>query len=163
MRRTVLLIRHAKSSWDDPRMKDIDRPLNPRGREEARLMAEKLKEKGIVADRFICSPAVRTRETAEIFLQILELPPSALEIMDDLYEPGISDFEKAILSARSSDATIAIIAHNPGITYYAGMVANVKIDNMPTCSIFAFGGDASDWAEFLHIQKEFRFFESPKV
>lgn len=144
-------------------MKDIDRPLNKRGRTEGKLMAERLREKGLVIDQYLCSPAKRTRETVEFFLQSLKAPETALKIVDDLYEPSIQDFEKAILSADNNASTIAIISHNPGITYYAGMVTEVSIDHMPTTGIFVFGSEAKTWAEFLHTKKEFLFFESPKI
>lgn len=163
MAKTVLLIRHAKSSWDDANQKDIDRPLNRRGREDAPKMAERLQRKGVKIGQFLCSPARRTRETVEYFLQTLGAGKERLKIVDGLYEPEIIDFEKAIAGADEQAETIAIIAHNPGITYYASMVTNIRIDNMPTSGIFAYTANAKNWAEFLQMNKEFLFFEYPKL
>ena len=63
--KTLLLIRHAKSSWDDPGLSDYERPLNERGKKDAPAMAEKLYERGIKIDAFVTSPARRARKTAE--------------------------------------------------------------------------------------------------
>jgi len=65
--KTLLLIRHAKSSWDDPALSDYERPLNERGKKDAPAMAERLYERGIKIDAFITSPARRARKTAEVF------------------------------------------------------------------------------------------------
>ena len=67
--KTLLLVRHAKSSWDDPGMDDIDRPLNDRGKTDAPVMAKRLKNKGVRIDTFISSPAKRARRTARYFAE----------------------------------------------------------------------------------------------
>ena len=67
--KTLLLIRHAKSSWDDPGLSDYERPLNDRGKKDAPMMAERLYERGIKIDAFISSPARRARKTAEQFVK----------------------------------------------------------------------------------------------
>ena len=65
----LILIRHAKSDWDDPSLDDFDRPLNGRGKRDAPLMAERLRDKDIKIDQFIASPAKRARKTAAIFTE----------------------------------------------------------------------------------------------
>ena len=65
--KTLLLIRHAKSSWDEPGISDFDRPLNERGKKDAPIMAKRVKEKAIELDHLISSPAKRAKKTAKYF------------------------------------------------------------------------------------------------
>jgi phosphohistidine phosphatase len=65
--KSILMIRHAKSSWDDPGQPDFDRPLNERGKQDAPSMAKRLLEKSVAIDAFISSPAKRARKTASLF------------------------------------------------------------------------------------------------
>ncbi len=70
--KTLLLVRHAKSSWNDLTLSDFDRPLNDRGKDDAPQMAKRIKDKKIKIDLFISSPAKRAKKTANIFMEIFD-------------------------------------------------------------------------------------------
>jgi phosphohistidine phosphatase len=106
----LLLLRHAKSSWADPGLRDHDRPLNDRGRNAAQSMGEHLRARGWLPDVVLCSSARRTCETAAL----LALPSSVeLAVEDDLY---LADPDTVLHRIRAVDdraATVLVIGHNP--------------------------------------------------
>lgn len=106
----LLLLRHAKSSWDDPELPDHDRPLAPRGRRAAKLIRGHLREKRIPISLVLCSSARRTRETVE-----LVGPEGELKIEEELYSAS-SDRLLGRLRALSDDLeTVMLVGHNPAI------------------------------------------------
>ena len=160
--RNVLLIRHAKSSWEDFRVKDADRPLNDRGKRDGPKMAARLAQARITIDRLYCSNALRARQTAAYFQQVLGLPAEALLEVPELYlaEPPV--YQSLIQSAPDELKTLAFIAHNPGITNFANSFGVARIDNIPTTGIFAVSAAAASWADFLPANKRLLFFDYPK-
>ena len=160
--KTLLLVRHAKSSWDDPEMKDFDRPLNDRGKKDAPEMAERLKDKGLKIDQFVSSPAKRARKTAKIFAEAYNVKKDDVKLVDELYHASPSAFAKTIAELKDKHDVVAIFSHNPGITEYASSLTNVRIDNIPTCGMFAVQADIKNWSEFDTTEKSFLFFDYPK-
>ena len=160
--KTVLLVRHAKSSWDDISLSDFERPLNDRGKKNAPEMAERLLNKKIAIDAFLSSPAKRAKKTAEIFAKTYKREKEDVLLVPELYEAHPDDFVKAIENAPGNASCIAVFSHNPGITDFANSLTEVKIDNMPTCSVFAVKVNVNDWQDFGKAAKEFHFFDFPK-
>jgi phosphohistidine phosphatase len=112
MTRTLILIRHTKSDWDDSGLDDHDRPLNDRGRLSAPRIGAWLAEQGFEPDAVLCSTARRTRETWEGISAQLSAPPEPV-FSRGLYHAAPADMLNAI---RDSDAErLAVVAHNPGI------------------------------------------------
>ncbi len=160
--KTVLLIRHAKSSWDDLHLADFDRPLNDRGKSDAPRMAERLYGKDILIDTFISSPAKRAKKTAEIFSEKYGVKKTDIIFVPSLYEASDSIFYDVIANAPQKSQSLAIFSHNPGITDFANRLTTSRIDNMPTCAVFAVKVDVEHWSEFKQGRKEFYFFDFPK-
>ena len=92
----LLLVRHAKSSWDNFSVKDFDRPLNERGKKDAPVMAKRLLKKDIMIDAFISSPAKRARKTAEAFVKEYKGNKEPIIFLDELYLASPSAFEEVI-------------------------------------------------------------------
>src|SRR2546423_3333864 len=159
--KTLLLIRHAKSSWDQPGVDDFDRPLNERGKKDAPEMAKRLKDKKIHIDLFVSSPAKRARRTARFFAKEWDVKKDEIKLVDGLYMAGPSAFLKAIEDLDNKKDSVALFAHNPGITELANLLTNVHIDDMPTCSVFAVQADTNSWQEFKNAGKKFIFFDYP--
>jgi phosphohistidine phosphatase len=136
--KTLLLVRHAKSSWDAPGLSDFDRTLNERGKKDAPEMAKRLKEKDISIDLFVSSPAKRARKTAKYFAEEFDVKKDDIQLVDDLYSATQSAFQKTVSELNDKNNAVAIFSHNPGITEFANSLSNVRIDDMPTCSIFAY-------------------------
>jgi phosphohistidine phosphatase len=159
----VLLIRHAKSSWDDPAQKDIDRPLNDRGKKDAPEMAKRLLDKKVKIDVFMSSPAKRALVTCKYFIKAYDKKEKNIIEVQQLYEPQVENFYNVIREADNDYDTIAIFSHNPGITAFVNELTNVHVDDMPTCSIFAINVDIKKWKDFEEGEKQFWFFEYPKL
>ena len=161
--KSLLLIRHAKSSWADIAQKDFDRPLNERGKKDASAMAKHLhKEKKIVLDAILSSPAKRTLSTAKFFASEFDVSKKHIKEIQELYEASIEDFNMAVLNIDDNYNTVALFAHNPGITAFSNILTNIRVDDMPTCAVFALHINTDSWKDFKTAEKEFWFFDYPK-
>lgn len=112
--KTIYLLRHAKSSRDDPSLDDADRPLNKRGRDAARRMAAEMKRRGVAPDLILCSPSRRTRETLSL------IQPSLPGRRDALFESDLYLADEATLLRRlrrldDTLSSVVLIGHDPGI------------------------------------------------
>ena len=161
--KTLLIIRHAKSSWDIGTITDFERPLNERGKKDAPEMASRLKKRNIKVDAFVSSPAKRAKKTAELFCTTFHYPVDTVQLISKLYHAGVAVFFEVVASLDNSANTVAIFSHNPGITEFVNLLTDkTPIDNMPTCSIFAVKAFTNNWADFTKAKKEFLFFDFPK-
>ena len=162
--KTLLLIRHAKSSWDDPELTDYERPLNERGKKDAPAMAEKLYERGIKIDAFVTSPARRARKTAEQFAKRYKKEKEDLLLKTELYMASDEAFNSVVEKLNDDIDCVAIFSHNPGITDFANSLTDdIRIDNIPTSGIFAVSIEAKKWNKFKEAKKKFLFFDYPKA
>lgn len=161
--KTLLLIRHAKSDWNDASLSDFDRPLNERGKRDAPLMAQRLLDKKIGIDLFVSSPAKRAKKTATIFAEAWGLDKKKVDFYDELYLAPETVFTSVISQLNNGADAVAVFAHNPGITDFANSLTNTRIDDMPTCCIFAVQADCKDWNEFATAKKKFLFVDYPKA
>lgn len=160
--KTLLLVRHAKSSWDQPGLSDFDRPLNDRGKKDAPEMAKRLKEKGLEIELFVSSPARRARKTAKYFASEFNVSKEDIVLVEDLYLATAEAFVKTVTGLPDKADVVAVFSHNPGITEFASSLTNVRIDDMPTCAVFAVTADTGKWAHFPAAEKNFLFFDYPK-
>jgi len=120
--RTLLLLRHAKSSWDDPALDDFDRPLAKRGREAAPRMGREMARRGWLPDRALVSAALRTRQTWELVEVGL---PHAVPAFSDrsIYEAPAERILDAIRSTPAGVETLLVVGHNPGIEDLVALLA----------------------------------------
>lgn len=160
--KTLFLIRHAKSSWDNITLPDIERPLNERGKYDAPLMAKRLKDKKIEIDAFVSSPAKRAKKTAEIFMDVFDAKEKKLVLIPSLYEATTEKYYDAIENLKEKYDTVAVFAHNPGITDFINSLECSPISDMPTCAVYALKIKTKSWKGFMVAYKEFLFFDYPK-
>jgi phosphohistidine phosphatase len=160
--KTLLLVRHAKSSWDQIGVSDFDRPLNERGKKDAPLMAKRVKERGVKLDHLISSPAKRAIRTARFFAKEFDFKKKDIELIEGLYGATRSEFLKAVAAINNKYDTVALFSHNPGITDFASSLTNIRVDDMPTCAVFALRVETDNWKDFPDAQKNFLFFDYPK-
>lgn len=147
-----LIIRHAKSSWSDLSMKDIDRPLNKRGHHDAPKMADLLrKERKVNLQYVYSSPANRALTTAKVFHEKLEILRE-IDIRKDLYHANVEDILYIMESTDMNIDSFAIFGHNPGFTYLVNHFSKMNIENLPTCGIAHFEANIEEWGE-LHPDK----------
>ncbi|MEO6731198.1 MAG: histidine phosphatase family protein [Ferruginibacter sp.] len=160
----LLVVRHAKSSWDIGTIHDFERPLNDRGKKDAPVMAKRLLDRKIPIDLFVSSPAKRAKKTAELFCEIYENKEEAIEYISMLYQATTADFYEVVEHLKDSFNTVAIFSHNPGITEFVNTLTDaVALDNMPTCGVYAIKVQTNKWADFKKAKKEFLFFDYPKM
>ncbi len=159
----LILVRHAKSSWDDFSLPDLQRPLNERGKKDAPKMANRLKTHFSKIDAFVCSPAKRARKTAELFMKEFDSPGKKPQVEPGLYEATVTKFYQAVESLDDKDKTVALFAHNPTITDFINSLDCRPIDDMPTCGVYVLSADTKTWKDFRQAAKEFRFFDYPRL
>ncbi len=161
----LFIIRHAKSSWSSPSLSDFDRPLNERGKTDAPDMARRLKGRKIEPDLLVSSPAMRAWSTMQYFAKAFHMPPNQILKMDALYHAPAHVFYDTIkdLQLHNESTSVALFSHNPGITDFVNSLGLARLDNMPTCGIFALKIDTQDWATFEQAEKTFLFFDYPKL
>ena len=157
----VLLVRHAKSDWSAD-TDDFNRPLNERGKRDAPIMAERLMKRNFKIDALVSSPARRALKTARIFADHLGMNKEHIILNEQLYLPPPSKFFEVLQSLDDKMNTVAVFSHNNGITEFANSLGIALIDNMPTCSIFAFKANTNSWSDLRDVNKEFLFFDYPK-
>ncbi|MBZ9887070.1 histidine phosphatase family protein [Mesorhizobium sp. BR1-1-3] len=125
--RQLLLLRHAKSSWDDPDLDDFDRPLAERGSKAARLMGRELAARGWLPDLALVSAALRTRETWRLVAAELPVPPQ-VAFLKALYDASAADILSQIGQTDASSGSFLVIGHNPGLEQLARQLAGPGSD-----------------------------------
>lgn len=160
--KSLLITRHAKSSWDNFAQKDFERPLNERGHRDAPEMAKRLLKKNIEIDAFISSTAVRALTTCTYFAKAYHKEKEIIKI-PELYHASPEIFYTVINNVNDSFHTIALFSHNPGITAFVNDLTDAHIDNMPTCGVFAVNAKIKSWKDFFSAKKELWFFDYPKL
>ena len=131
--RTLYLLRHAKSSWKDASLRDFDRPLKDRGRKAAKRIGKHLAAEKLNDPLVICSPAVRTRETAEIVLKSANLRVE--ERFDErIYEASLRDLLQVVSEIPDDKQVVILIGHNPGFEELLAFLTG-EGRRMPTCAL----------------------------
>jgi phosphohistidine phosphatase len=142
----LFLIRHAKSSWDDSGLRDIERPLNGRGRKDAPVMADWLAEQHSPPVALVSSPAVRARSTAGFFAKAYQLDDREVLIVNDLYEASAHDILQVVHGLEESWHNVLLFGHNPGLTDLVNEFADTYVLNLPTCGIAELHSGAKTWS-----------------
>lgn len=162
--KTLILVRHAKSSWNDSSLSDIYRPLNNRGKRDAPFMAKVLVETGIKVDRFISSPANRALTTARHFAAAYGFhEENDIQIEDLIYHESIRSIMKLISDLDDDYKTVALFGHNPDFTSLASMYSNENFSNVPTCGVVCIDFDVDSWTDTGESLGNLRFFKYPKM
>lgn len=158
----LYLVRHAKSSWDDPDLADFERPLNKRGKRDAPFMAQRIAELGARPDIIISSPAKRAILTARAFADALEYPHNNIVQDKAVYLADVSGLLQIIRSIDDSNEQAMIFGHNPGFTSLANFLGKRSIDNIPTCGVYCLDFDDLSWSKVGRNKGTVRFFDYPK-
>ncbi len=143
--KTVYFVRHAKSSWTDSSLKDIERPLGPRGLRDAPFMAKLMSAKGIKPDLIISSPANRALSTAKHFQREFEIADEKLLIKSEIYEAFPAQVINVVNHSDNDLNTLFVFGHNPAFTSIANLFSDDYIPNIPTCGIFKIDSLVDNW------------------
>lgn len=160
--KTLLLVRHAKSSWDNADLSDFERPLNERGKENAPMMAQRLKDKKVGISAFVSSPAKRAKKTAKIFMKEYGKKHEELILIPSLYEASTKDFYEVVEELDDKYESVALFSHNPGISDFVNSLEIFPVYDMPTCGVYALEIYTNLWKQFKDADKKFLFFDYPK-
>lgn len=158
----LLICRHAKSSWKDINLADIDRPLNKRGRMNAPEMGRRLKHRSLKPDLIVSSPARRAFATAARIGGELDIPRKNIQIADDVYNSYPAKLVKIVQCFNDVHDRVMIVGHNPEITVLANLLGGLHIDNVPTGGIVALNFDVSSWKNVSEEKGDLIFFDYPR-
>ena len=158
------IIRHAKSSWAEPRQTDFERPLNKRGNADGPRMARWLAYQADPATWIWSSDAARALATAEFVARgFAEANP---QVVADhrLYHPSLESVCEVLRETPSDHSSVAVVAHNPGLTYLVNHLAHERVlDNLPTFGIAQFSVAGEAWADFGPAMTTFASLTAPKT
>lgn len=158
----LLLCRHAKSSWKDITLEDIDRPLNKRGKRDAPEMAKRLNSQGIRPDMIVSSPARRARKTARQIAKITGLGKKNVILLEKIYAASPRELVEIINTFDDAAAVVLMVGHNPEITILANALSDLDIDNVPTCGIVTLDFKVASWKEVGKSKGTLVFFDYPR-
>lgn len=159
--KTLYLLRHAKSSWSDASLRDFDRPLNDRGREAAEHIGKRVSAEELIDPLLICSPAVRTRETAEIVLQSSQLRVEQ-RFDERIYEASLSDLLQVVSEIPDDKQIVIMIGHNPGFEELLAFFTGER-RRMPTCALAKISFDVTSWKDIKPGDGSLEWFTTPKT
>lgn len=151
----ILLMRHAKSSWDQPGQIDKERPLNPRGQDAATAMSAWLPEQQLLPQKILHSPAVRTTQTVDILLESWLSLGHAIERepIDQLYLGPPQAIMETLGQTPENVETVLLVAHNPGLEELIAYIAR-QYHRFPTAAV-ADIQFADDWETALTDPRKF--------
>lgn len=158
--KTIVLLRHAKSAWDQPQISDHERPLADRGRNAAPKMATRLADLALPLDVILCSTSRRTRQTFSLMSAVLSMHAKTVSFLDSLYSADADTILAHIWSLPASLHSCCVIGHNPGLTDVLQRITRAGIDNIPTCGIAVVECNVENWEDVK--EGELRSFITPK-
>ena len=143
--KTLYILRHAKSSWNDTSLTDYERPLNERGLRTAPFMGKLMEERGLVPDVIVSSPAIRARQTAELVCEASGFEPE-ISFNELIYEANVGTLVAVVSELNDENGSLLLVGHNPGaeslIYYLTGEIAP-----MPTAALGVIELDIETWTE----------------
>jgi len=160
--KTLFLVRHAKSSWKDPGLPDLLRPLNKRGRRDAPMMGRRLARRGFEVELILSSPATRAQQTAEALAEELLYPWDEIVTEEDLYE---ADAEEILAVIKKQDEwidSLMVVGHNPGMTSLANYLGRADFENVPTTGVLQLRYDIETWSDIDAMEPTTVSFDCPK-
>ncbi len=133
----LILIRHAKSSWNQPNLSDFDRPLNERGERDAPVMGKRLLERGIRPNALVSSPAKRAFSTACVIAEALGFPPQQIRTEPRIYEATVGTLLAIIQALENRHQQVLLFGHNPSMSELSRYLSGESLEELPTCGVFA--------------------------
>lgn len=161
--KTILIMRHAKSSWDDSSLKDFDRPLNKRGRRDAPAMGQYLAGLDLLPDHIVCSAARRAKETIGLLSDELGVEKHIIHYDESLYFDGVGAYLDAIRSAPDDAGIVLVAGHNPTIEHLVAKLSGGSArQKITTANIACFYSSATSWDEVSERNTTFKWLTGPK-
>lgn len=143
--KTLLLMRHAKSSWKDAGLRDFERPLNERGRKSAPLMGRLLRRRKTLPDLVVSSPAERARETTALVAESAALRAPA-RFDERIYEATPATLLEVVAQLDETADTALLVGHNPGMEELIASLTGAQ-ERMPTAAVACVALDVEKWSK----------------
>jgi phosphohistidine phosphatase len=160
--KTLIIVRHAKSTWEYENISDIDRPLKLKGIRDAYDMARKTKIERLIPGIVISSPAIRALHTADIFIRVLEIKYSKLKLDERLYGTSVGVIKKVIGEQDDALKSLMIFGHNPDFSELATVLSGNDFIEIPTCGLVKITFDSPDWKSIGSSTVKDIFIDFPK-
>ena len=160
--KSLTLVRHAKSSWDDDSIADRDRPLSKRGERDAPKMGKRILKAGIRPSLMLSSPANRAWTTARLVAAEIGYPPEFLQREDDLYLATVSDILDVIAAQDEGFNHLMLFGHNPGLTDFANFLVPGLTGNVPTAGVVSVSIHTDSWDLRDRPEAELVLYDFPK-
>ena len=141
--KTLFLLRHAKSSWDDARLSDFERPLNERGLQSAPRIGEVFKQNNFQTELILSSPAKRAAQTAELFKEAAQLN-DAIKFDERIYEASPSKLLEILAEQSDELNSILLVGHNPGLENLVKFLTS-EVQPMPTAALAVINLEIENW------------------
>jgi phosphohistidine phosphatase len=160
--KTLVLVRHAKSSWKDATLADRDRPLNRRGNRDALKMGDQLADLVGAPDLIVSSPATRALATARIVADVVGYPVDGIREDERIYEASPAEILEVVRELDDERDRVFLFGHNPGLTDLVNELSEPAIDSVPTCGVVEFRLTADRWADVSRATVRRAAFITPK-
>ncbi len=158
--KTLYLLRHAKSSWDNSSLADFERPLNERGLTAAPLMGETMREKNFLPEVIVSSPAKRARQTAGLVKDSADIE-GEIEFDERIYEASTSNLLQVVSGLSDENTGAMLVGHNPGFENLVRVLTG-KFETMPTAALAVIDLEIESWREVSPDCGSLREFLRPK-
>ncbi len=159
--KTLYLVRHAKSSWNNASLSDFERPLNDRGNADKKVMAKRLKEKETELDFILSSSAKRTSQTTYAIKEELSISSENIKFSDNLYHASLVNMLSETNSVSDDNDIIMLVGHNPGMSNLCDYLCDYFVD-FPTLGIAKITFELDSWQEISRGTGTLEWFDFPK-
>lgn len=161
-RRNLLIVRHAKSSWNEAGLPDHERPLNRRGERDAPFMGAVLRQRGFRPEAIVSSPARRARMTAERLAEALGYAEADIAIRAAMYEQGLEGAFSVLQSLDDRWHRVILVGHNPDLLRLINLLGGETLTHLPTCGMAALEFELDSWTHVYEGSGRLAYFDYPK-
>lgn len=161
--KTVYIVRHAKSSWDNPLQPDVERPLLEKGKKRTKKIIDFLQSEHVRVDHMISSHAVRALETAKILAHALNFPKEDIRIDSRIYSTDGEGLFTEFYDLPQNASSVMIVGHNPALTEFVNYFLDPPIDNLPTSGVVSVSFETERWEEVATAAHHVNFMAFPKI
>ncbi len=159
--KTLYIVRHAKSSWDDFTLADHDRPISKSGMRKTIRVVDYLKKHGVLPGLFISSSALRAKTTAFQIAEGLGYPVEKVKIERKLYHAGPGDIFDVLSAVPNDIGSVMLFGHNPTLTLFVNRFLDPGIDNLPTTGVVSIGFETDKWENIVEAGFKINFVVTP--
>ncbi|MFO7977826.1 MAG: histidine phosphatase family protein [Bacteroidales bacterium] len=159
--KTLYIVRHGKSSWEDAGIQDFERPLLPTGKKRTLRIADHLLKRPVMPDLIVSSHAVRAFETASLLAGTFNYPRHKIQVESAVYHHGVEGLWSLIFSLPDDKHHVMVVGHNPALTQFVNGLLDRAIDYLPTSAVASFSFFTNHWNEVMLVDKKTNFLIYP--